>query len=99
LGATTNALDPGLYTSLLIQGNGFTINGITGGEANRVLIITEGSAGGSTFAHNSGSASAANRMILQLAGSVTLAQWHSMILIYNATDALWYQLGQRSVLV
>lgn len=99
LSGNANNQSPGNLTHLLLQGNGFQVTGFSGGEMNRVLMITEGSNAGSTLVHNSGSSSAANRMILSLAGNVNIPLWHTVVLIYNATDSLWYQLGQVTILI
>jgi len=99
LAGNTNNLSLPDTMQIHVQGGGFQITGFAGGAANRVLVITEISLAGSTLIHNSGSSTAGNRLILSLAGNVSIPRWHTVVLIYNVTDTFWYQLGQVTQLV
>lgn len=66
-----------------------TIQGITAGQDGQIILIYNASSATVTLAHQNGTASAANRMILPSSIDYTLSAGFSIELIYDATQARW----------
>ncbi len=87
-----NDVYPGYGTYAQISGPtaAFSITGIEHGALGRLLVIRNPTAYTMTIAHQSGSSSAANRIITSIAADVEMAAGTTAILIYNAAASRWH---------
>lgn len=65
-----------------------TINGIANGKPGRVLYVRAGGTSTITFTNQSGSASAANRIITPTSASITIGNNHWALFIYGDGNAI-----------
>lgn len=72
-----------------------TITGIAGGVDGRLLIIVNVGSNGITFAHQSASSAAANRIIAGTLVDFTLSADDTALFIYDGTTQRWRQLTQN----
>lgn len=76
----------------LNSGSG-TINGVTAGANGQHLIISNLTGASVTIQNESGSATAANRVLTGTGGAVALDNNASLFLIYNSSNSRWYVIG------
>ncbi len=95
------AVDPGPGAFLKITAGpsaAFTVNGISGGQAGRVLAVQNGTGQAMTWANDSGiDPTAANRILTFAGGDVTTSGNSLTFLIYDSAAARWILLGLGSV--
>lgn len=76
----------------LNSGSG-TIDGVTAGSNGQHLILTNLTGAAVIIQNQSGSATAANRILTGTGGAVSLDNNASLFLIYNTSDSRWYVIG------
>ena len=92
LTGSTNNWNPHSSTSCIIRVTSDAtgaITGIAGGDDGRVLMLVNVDVNSFTIHHQSGSSSAANRIITHTAGSIQVGENDTAILIYDATSSRW----------
>lgn len=95
------AVDPGAGAFLKVTAGpsaAFTVNGIAGGAAGRVLAVQNATGQTMTWANDSGiDPTAANRILTFAGGDVTTSGNSLTFLIYDSASARWLLLGLGSV--
>ena len=85
------AIGYGTYTRITGPTAVFTLTGLTGGEAGRVLLLRNTTSYDMTLANESGSSTAANRILTQTGADVTLsgAGGGEALLFYDGASERW----------
>ncbi len=73
-----------------------TITGIAGGRDGKILTMMNAASQDATLANNSGSSSAANRIVTGTGSDMTLAAGSSVTLIYDSGASLWRIIGSTA---
>lgn len=85
------ALGYGTYTRISGPSASFTLTGLTGGEAGRVLLLRNTTTYDMTLSNDSGLSTAKNRILTQTGGNITLTGTGgcSALLFYDGTSERW----------
>jgi fibronectin-binding autotransporter adhesin len=94
---STNNVDFGTGALFRLTGaSAQTITGIAGGVDGRMITLVNAASQSATIANNSGSSSAANRIITGTGTNMTLAAGASINLVYDSGASFWRVVGSTS---
>lgn len=90
-GANNNITLPTYAGTLYTAGptGAYSITGLAGGSSGRIIVIVNNVAQTLTVAHNSGSSSAGNKILIGGAADITVSQFGSVTLQYLSGTSAW----------